>query len=112
MTRPQAKIEKNTMTRKILPTTEPSTWSTMSATGVPEAVSAGMFQLATVMATRNTKPRMPDSSTEVHMARGTTRSGSSVSSARLPQASKPTMVKAPSRKASTQGLSCVRVPKP
>src|SRR5215510_2205159 len=37
MTRPQAKIENATNTRKILPTTDPSTCVTMSATGVVDA---------------------------------------------------------------------------
>ena len=36
----------------------------MSATGVPDDVRAGMFQLATVIAIRKAKPRMPESRTE------------------------------------------------
>ena len=43
MTSPQAKIEKVTNARKILPTTLPSTCVTTSATGVLDAVSAGML---------------------------------------------------------------------
>ena len=48
-------------------------------------------------------PTAPDSSTARSMARGIVLCGSSVSSARLLAASKPTMVYAPSRVASMNG---------
>src|SRR5260221_13911463 len=103
ITRPHAKIEKVTNTRKMSPTTVPSSSVTIFATGVAEEVNFAMSCDARLSATRNTKPTIPLKNTENHMAVGTARWASCVSSARLAAASKPTIVKAPSKNASIKG---------
>ena len=104
-------MEKVTSTRKTLPTTLPSVPVTISATGVEEAVSAAMFPDARLSATRKAKPTIPLNRTENHIAVGTTRWASCVSSARLAAASKPTMVKAPSKNASMKGPAALSPPR-
>src|SRR6266699_6618255 len=103
MTRPQAKIEKMTSTRKMVPTTEPSVWVMISATGAEEALRVLRSWDARLSAIRKAKPTTPLKTTEDHMAVGTARWASCVSSARLAAASKPTIVKAPSKNARIKG---------
>src|SRR5712692_9387651 len=104
-------VMKMTSTRKIGPTTEPSAWVMISATGDEEALRALRSWDARLSAIRKAKPTTPLKTTEDHMARGTTRWASCVSSARLAAASKPTMVKAPSRNERTKGPAEVSPPK-
>ena len=74
-----------------------------SAIGVLESASSTGFFAAAVTASRNRNPRTPEASTACHIARGTTRSGSWVSSARFAADSNPTMVNAPSSVPSRNG---------
>ena len=69
-----------------------------------------MFCDARLSAIRNAKPTTPLKNTENHMAVGTVRWASCVSSARLAAASNPTMVNAPSRNESMNGPALVSVP--
>src|SRR5215510_3327537 len=110
MTSPQAKIARTTITSRRVATAEPSVLSMTSAIGVPDWASATGSPAASVTATMKKNPSTPEASTACHIARGTTRSGSLVSSARLAADSKPTMVKAPSRKPSIHGPAVVRSP--
>ena len=55
-------------------------------------------------------PITPDNTTDVHIARGTVRGASCVSSARLHAASNPTIVNAPSRKPITHAPTWVAEP--
>src|SRR6185312_7281494 len=111
MTRPQAKIASTTISSRRVATAEPRVLSMTSAIGVPDLASATGSPAARVTAMMNTKPSTPDARTACHIARGTTRSGSLVSSARLAADSKPTMVNAPSRKPIIHGPAVVRSPK-
>lgn len=111
ITRPHAKIAMLTSTsNKVLMKPPRVSWMT-SAIGVPDWASATGSLMARVTATMKRKPRPPEAATACHMARGTTVSGSFVSSARLAADSKPTMVKAPSRKPSIHGPAEVSSPK-
>src|SRR5229473_3696580 len=111
ITRPQAKMEKMTSTRKIVPTIPPSVWLMISATGDEDFDRAVISPEARLSARRKAKPTIPLKSTENHMARGTTLWASCVSSARLAAASNTTMVKAPSRNESIKGLADVSHPR-
>ncbi len=82
-----------------------------SAIGVPDSASATGSPAASVTARMKKKPSTPDAMTACHIARGTTRSGSLVSSARFAADSKPTMVNAPSRNPSIHGPAEVQSPK-
>src|SRR5579872_3091309 len=84
MTRPQAKMENVTSTRKMSPTTEPSVLVTISATGVAEPFNDTSDTIdedwtapeARFSAMRKMKPTMPLSATDDHIAVGTTRCAS------------------------------------
>lgn len=110
ITRPQAKIASTTMSSRSVLTAEPRVFSMTSAIGVPDLASSIGSPAARVTAIRNTKPSTPEATTAITMARGTTRSGSLVSSARFAADSNPTIVNAPSRNPSIHGPAELRSP--
>ena len=112
ITSPQAKIEITTRISSRSPMNDPSTILITSAIGVLEAASLTGSFAAAVTASRNRNPRIPEASTACHIARGTTRSGSWVSSARFAADSNPTIVNAPSSVPSRNGPTCVAEPNP
>src|SRR5260221_13232749 len=97
ITRPHAKIEKVTNTRKMSPTTVPSISVTMFATGVAEEVNFAMSCDARLSETRNTKPTIPLKNTENHTTLRTARTTTYDSTARLAAPSKPPTGTAPNR---------------
>jgi hypothetical protein len=103
MIRPLAKIATLTNTRKKSLNVPPSWSCMMNETGAADAVAPLTSLMAIVRAIRNSRPTTTDTTTARSIARGTTRVGSTVSSARLAADSKPTIVYAPIRIASMNG---------